>query len=406
MKRRLLWSAARVVFACAALITLWTPGVGSHLVPLAAQSDPAGQIITEVNALRASLGLPAYQVDPALTYAAQFHAEWMAAGHRWSHTGAGGSSPQDRAAAAGYRGWVRENVASGTPSYEPSLVVYHWGQSPGHRPTMVSTDYVHIGVGYTRSDRDYDVYVLLAGYPSAGAPVLPAEGPVALGPIVAQPVQVSGPREDGSIVHVVQQWETAWDIAAAYGIAVEALLALNGLPDDPLIQPGDELIVQAAGADAVPPPAAGRTHTVQSGETAWTIAAIYGVPLEDLLAANGLGSDPLLRPGDRMTIPGGTPAAPGTTAAPPTAAAVQTATEPPTPSPTLVATATTVTATLPPTPSPPPPMPTLTPALEPEGEIGLGTNVLIGGVVIAIGVTIFAAMLWIELYERFGRRRR
>lgn len=377
----------------------------------AAQSDPTSQIVAEVNALRASLGLFAYTVNAALTAAAQGHAEWMAANHNWSHQGAGGSIPQDRATAAGYRGWVRENVASGTPSYSPSLVVYHWGQSPGHRPTMVSTDYVHIGVGYARSSQDYDVYVLMAGYTSGSAPAQPAVDPAAA-PLVIQPVQVSGPREDGSIAHVVQPGETAWDIAAAYGVEVAELLALNGLSNDPLLHPGDEVMVQAAGGAPITAAAAeGLTHTVGNGETAWTIAAHYGISLDDLLAANGLGPEPLLHPGDRLTIPGvesdtPEPAASEPTAVLPTMTAVsQAATEPPSPPPpTPTATNTPVPATEPPpTPSPPPPMPTLASESAPSSP---GGSAAIGAVVIAVGAILFLGMAAIELYERFGRRRR
>ena len=66
-----------------------------------AQIDPVNEVIQRVNELRASYGVPAYQVDPALMYAAQAQADWSAANNHIGHDGPGGSSPNDRAQAAG-----------------------------------------------------------------------------------------------------------------------------------------------------------------------------------------------------------------------------------------------------------------------------------------------------------------
>lgn len=44
-------------------------------------------------------------------------------------------------------------------------------------------------------------------------------------------------------------------------------------------------------------------HTVQAGETAWTIADRYGITLEDLVAANELADPDRLQPGQQLVIP-------------------------------------------------------------------------------------------------------
>jgi len=44
-------------------------------------------------------------------------------------------------------------------------------------------------------------------------------------------------------------------------------------------------------------PASRRSHTVRSGESAWTIARRYGLKPQQLLSRNGLKSDSVLRPG-------------------------------------------------------------------------------------------------------------
>ena len=40
-----------------------------------------------------------------------------------------------------------------------------------------------------------------------------------------------------------------------------------------------------------------RTHTVRSGESAWTIAKRYGIPVNALLSRNGLKQGAILKPG-------------------------------------------------------------------------------------------------------------
>ena len=79
------------------LFMLWSP---ARLFTLA-QSNPVDEVILLVNSVRISYGLPAYQVDYALMAAAQAQATWSAANNHIGHDGPGGSSPVDRAIAAG-----------------------------------------------------------------------------------------------------------------------------------------------------------------------------------------------------------------------------------------------------------------------------------------------------------------
>ncbi|HBN54207.1 MAG TPA: lytic transglycosylase, partial [Stenotrophomonas sp.] len=41
----------------------------------------------------------------------------------------------------------------------------------------------------------------------------------------------------------------------------------------------------------------GRRHTVRSGESAWTIARRYGIPVKTLLSRNNLDAKAVLKPG-------------------------------------------------------------------------------------------------------------
>ena len=120
-------------------------------------------------------------------------------------------------------------------------------------------------------------------------------------------------REDGSLIHVVQPFETLYSIAQAYEVNLEELIARNRLLNrGQLIFPGQELVIRApvlipietvsvaSGAESatltaradhclVTPVETGPViHVVRAGETTSDIAAAYGVSRDEIVAFNGL----------------------------------------------------------------------------------------------------------------------
>ena len=90
----------RIILIGLLLLLLWL--TGKPTPPPAIAQSPASEIIQLVNNFRVANGLPAFQINNSLMIAAQQQANFMAANNIYSHTGAGGSSPQSRAEAAGY----------------------------------------------------------------------------------------------------------------------------------------------------------------------------------------------------------------------------------------------------------------------------------------------------------------
>jgi LysM repeat protein len=217
-----------------------------------AQADPVNELIQRVNALRRAYEVPEYQVDYALMYAAQAEAEWGLENMHFGHDGPGGSSPDDRAKAAGYgngeNSFSIENVAAGTASLNtPELVVSMWQNDWGHLNAMISADYEHIGVGFAEAD-GFSYYVMMVGWVGTKAssrnsqePEIPEiSGP---GDFV-EPFVKSEPDETGAIYHEVQPGQSAWTIAAQYGIELAKLLELNHLIADSILHPGDILMIR------------------------------------------------------------------------------------------------------------------------------------------------------------------
>ena len=229
---------------------------------LDARAQASGyDVIAAVNQLRAASGLPPFQVNGALMAAAQAHSEYMASTGAVTHAGAGGSRASDRAVAAGFGGgaqvFVSENIAAGY-DWTAQDAVQIWQGDSLHLDTMLSPNYTDAGAGVAVAG--HTVYFTLDVGSTEGAPgsgVSPGQGPpdVTIYPQFA-PVDTATPQPDGSIVHVVQDGQALWNIAAIYGIETDELLALNQLTENTVIFPGDKLVVRsAADTPTVTPPA-------------------------------------------------------------------------------------------------------------------------------------------------------
>jgi len=225
-------------------------------LPTAAQAGDAWALIAEVNAYRAANGLPPFEVDSSLMAAAQGHSEYMAETGTITHGGPGGSSARDRAVSVGYGGGaavqVIENIAGGN-NLSPSQTVYSMWQDDLHRQTMLTPYYVHIGAGVANAGSfvyyTIDVGRIQGAPPLATATRDPAAtlaptNPPAPTKVAVLPVVIAPPKPDGSIVHVVEPGQALYTIAVVYEVPLEEILAFNGLDMNSVIYPGDEIIIK------------------------------------------------------------------------------------------------------------------------------------------------------------------
>jgi LysM repeat protein len=243
---------SQVFLVLAIILSAWA---GSPLRASAAAASQAYDLIDQVNSLRSANGLPSYQVDNALMAAAQAQSDWQASTGSVTHTGAGGSRPRDRAAAAGFGGgaqiFVSENIAGGGGLTAAEAVSWWQGDAP-HLNTMLSPNYVYIGAGAASSGGT--VYLtILAGYwvGSAGSAANPtAQAGTAVSPgggaPAYSPPQTATPAADGSVIHVVQAGQTLWTIAAIYGVSLADLYAINQMNENTFIYPGDKVTIRPA----------------------------------------------------------------------------------------------------------------------------------------------------------------
>ena len=116
--------------------------------------------------------------------------------------------------------------------------------------------------------------------------------------------------------HTVQPGETAWDIAAQYGVTLDALVGANQLADPNRLEPGQRLVIPetdgtsgeestpaAPSSDAQEPGGEGRMHTVANGDTLWGIALQYDTTVDEIARLNDLDPDGILTLGQQLLIP-------------------------------------------------------------------------------------------------------
>jgi uncharacterized protein YkwD len=241
----------QILFTLFFLSLIFTFTNVSKAAPHASYPQSPGELIALINAYRAEYGLPAYTQNSILMGTAQGQADYQASIQSVTHEGPDGGRPRDRAYAAGYGNgeivFISEIIYGGTTS-GPETAVNWWKTSQIHNDTMLASTYQEIGAGVASANgRNY--YTAVTGYIAGGVYVAPSadsaseeEQILEPAPIII-PVIVATPQNDGSITHTIQTGQTLWTVAAVYEISLSALLSLNNLPENAVIFPGDEILI-------------------------------------------------------------------------------------------------------------------------------------------------------------------
>jgi len=215
--------------------------------PVYAQAGSASELINTVNSLRQSQGLASYTVDAYLMSFAQSQSDYMASLGTWTHNRPDGSTAFDRG--------IKENVAMGTGMSVNYCVYTAWSDAV-HWNTMVGYATGKIGAGVTV--KDGNVYYTLNVLPGGNTIQDPIEEDITVSNVESsypeqenvrfvQQVTTSTPDEFGIITHTVQYGETLWTIAEAYGVPIDQILVNSSLAlSTTQVLEGQELIIQTA----------------------------------------------------------------------------------------------------------------------------------------------------------------
>ena len=229
------------------------PVRAEQIRPAPANAVSAFDLIIAMNTLRVSYGLPALVEDPTINAVAQSTAATMAANNMSWHIG----NVRGRLASAGYGAggtvWATENFAVGTGMGIDEIMAL-WADADHMRPA-VEAAYCNIGAGTAQTADGRTYYILQAAYvggqacgsssPSAGGTSQPGGGSNGA-PLVSQlivPVKVSTPDADGKVYHTVQPGQSYWSIAITYQITIHYLEVWNNTSRNIPLKTGERLFI-------------------------------------------------------------------------------------------------------------------------------------------------------------------
>lgn len=219
---------------------------------IAATISPA-EIISLVNSLRTGYGLPALIEDAILNSTAYSTAAQMAANGVCAHIG----NARERIAAAGFGGgstiFATENMACAV-SADIGWLASVWADEV-HMWPMTQSKYTHVGAGSYTGGNGTTYYVLHAAYVADGGSYSPpAVNNNTQAPTVqyVEPVFTVTPQADGSIIHIVKYGQALFTIAAWYGVTVEQIMQLNNLINENIYE-GQRLVIRLAPTATITP---------------------------------------------------------------------------------------------------------------------------------------------------------
>lgn len=123
-------------------------------------------------------------------------------------------------------------------------------------------------------------------------------------------IPMSQPPCPGGNYYTIRAGDTFFTIARIFNVSLDALLAANPGVDPDALHIGQVICIPGAVPPPVTCPAGTMPYTIQAGDTFFTIARKHNVSLDQLLAANPNINPDNLIVGQTICIPGGTPVPP------------------------------------------------------------------------------------------------
>lgn len=105
--------------------------------------------------------------------------------------------------------------------------------------------------------------------------------------------------ENQDVLYVVKSGDTFWKISNMFGIEINEIKTRNNYTSD-YIEVGEVLYIPFS---SLKEKKYNITHTVQSGESLWSISMKYGVTQDDVVQVNKLSLNSYLKVGQKLLIP-------------------------------------------------------------------------------------------------------
>ncbi|MCL2066434.1 MAG: LysM peptidoglycan-binding domain-containing protein [Treponema sp.] len=105
------------------------------------------------------------------------------------------------------------------------------------------------------------------------------------------------------LIHTVERGETLYAISRSYRISADELMRYNNITDASSLQVGRRLLIPSATASSAANPQSFTEYLVVRNDTLYGISRTHGVTLQALLDINGFPQNHVLKAGDRIKVP-------------------------------------------------------------------------------------------------------
>jgi LysM repeat protein len=251
------------------------------------------QVIGAINTYRQQNGLNPLSTNSTLMALAQAQSDYQASMGTITHFGPGGTTPKDRAYAAGYGAGniiILSEIIFGGYHATVDNAMNFWKNSPDHNPFILDSRYIEIGAGVaTVGEWTYFTaeiaWVTDSPVPApSGSDNNSEDNGEDQGdpPAIAVTIVKATPMPDGSIIHIVRSGQFLWTIAEIYGVDLQIIYILNDLNENSIIYPGDEIIIRPPSTptpfSSSTPPALDKTFTTDKTQVR-SATSILGTPV-------------------------------------------------------------------------------------------------------------------------------
>jgi len=113
-----------------------------------------------------------------------------------------------------------------------------------------------------------------------------------------------------ALSHTLQQGETLYSLSRKYGVSVAEIMSANNISSPENLSVGSKLIIPGTNSSNLNDNSTSSLYIVQKGDTFYRIARDHGLSVSELFELNHFSSGKILKPGDELIVSGnGSPAA-------------------------------------------------------------------------------------------------
>lgn len=102
--------------------------------------------------------------------------------------------------------------------------------------------------------------------------------------------------------HTLQQGETLYSLSRKYGVSVSEIMSANSISSPENLSVGSRLIIPGLVNQNTPENAGGTEYIVQKGDTFYRIARNHGLSVNELLELNDFSGNRILKPGEVLIV--------------------------------------------------------------------------------------------------------